>query len=212
MTVPITSSISGYAADALASLTSEEVEFLRDLPKAELHAHLNGCIPISTLQKLAADASSTASSLPEIVHTGIANLQKGVVLKEIHDFFNLFPAIYALTASPTPLAEATRAVLSLFLDTDPSAPHGQPQAAYLELRTTPRESAHMTRRLYLETVLNEVERYPSERTALIVSVDRRMEPAVVAEVVSLAAQLRGEGRRVVGVDLCGDPLVSASFA
>ena len=201
------STIAGYAAAALASLTADQIEFLRTLPKAELHAHLNGCIPVSTLRKLAAEHSD-AASLPENVHAGIDQLQKGVVLEEIHDFFGLFPAIYALTSNPGALAEAARAVLALFLESDPEAPNGQSQAAYLELRTTPRESAHMTRRKYLETVLDEVERYSGERAALIVSLDRRMNAEVAGEVVDLAVALRSEGRRVVGVDLCGDPLVS----
>ena len=202
-------SIAGYAASALASLTADQVEFLRKLPKAELHAHLNGCIPISTLRKLAAEHPDPAS-LPENVHVGIDQLQKGVVLGEIHDFFGLFPAIYALTSSPEALATAARAVLALFLEPDVEAPNGQSQAAYLEMRTTPRESAHMTRRRYLETVLDEVEKYPSERAALIVSLDRRMDARIAEEVVDLAIALRSEGRRVVGVDLCGDPLVSTS--
>jgi len=35
--------------------------------------------------------------------------------------------------------------------------------------------------------------------------DRRMVGVVAQEVLALAVQLRREGRRVVGVDLCGDP-------
>lgn len=65
----------------------------------------------------------------------------------------------------------------------------------------------MSRRVYLETVLDEVESYAPESAALIVSLDRRMSPQVAEEVVELAAKLRAEGRRVVGVDLCGDPMV-----
>ncbi|GJE98018.1 Adenosine deaminase-like protein [Phanerochaete sordida] len=199
--------IAGYAADALASLTTDEVDFLRDLPKAELHAHLNGCIPIALLQKLAneADLSSSAVS-SDVVKAGIERLKAGVELNEINDFFGLFPAIYALTASPATLAEATRAVLAQFLESDPLAPRGQPMAAYLELRTTPRATQAMSRREYLEAVLAEVERYPPTRAALLVSLDRRMDASAAEEVVGLAVQLKQEGRRVVGVDLCGDPL------
>jgi len=45
--------IAGPAADALASLTPAQVTFLRSVEKAELHAHLNGSIPIGTLKELA---------------------------------------------------------------------------------------------------------------------------------------------------------------
>ena len=65
----------------------------------------------------------------------------------------------------------------------------------------------MTRTQYIEAVLAEVERFPPERAALIVSLDRRMTPAVAAECVDAAVRLRAAGRRVVGVDLCGDPRV-----
>ena len=205
----MTVTIAGYAAAALASLTPEQVRFIWSLPKAELHAHLNGCIPISLLQQFA--SSQNVSGVTPEVLAGIERLQKGIELKELNDFFGLFPAIYALTASPETLAQAARAVLSQFLDPDATAPDGQSQAAYLEMRTTPRESAHMTRRTYLETVLAEVERYPKDRAALIVSMDRRMNAQVAEEVVTLAIDLRNEGRRVVGVDLCGDPLVSIPY-
>ncbi|KAG8985064.1 hypothetical protein FRB90_004956 [Tulasnella sp. 427] len=63
----------------------------------------------------------------------------------------------------------------------------------------------MTRKEYLEAVLAEVEMYPADRAALIVSVDRRMSFEDALECVNLAVGLKSEGRRVVGVDLCGDP-------
>ncbi|KAI0367476.1 Metallo-dependent hydrolase [Pilatotrama ljubarskyi] len=200
--------VAGYAAKALASLTPSQVEFLQKLPKAELHAHLNGSIPFPVLQELATEFQTetgadgaVASALPEAVRAGIHRLQDGVVLNEINDFFGLFPAIYAITSTPATLRRATRAVLEFFL----SARDGYPQAAYLELRSTPRETPAMTRMQYIETVLDQVEQYPPERAALIVSLDRRMDSRTAAECVECAVKLKNAGRRVVGVDLCGDP-------
>lgn len=202
--------LSSYVADALASLSADQLLFIKQLPKAELHAHLNGCIPITVLQQLAsqytsAEAASSQSVLPDAVKAGVDRLTKGITLDQIHDFFGLFPAIYALTSSPEPLALATRAVLAQFLD--PSPIDGYPQAAYLELRSTPRESPAMTRLKYVQTVLDEVEKYPPHQAALIVSLDRRMSDAVASECIDCAVSLRKAGRRVVGIDLCGDPLV-----
>ncbi|RPD58487.1 Metallo-dependent hydrolase [Lentinus tigrinus ALCF2SS1-6] len=198
--------ITGYCAEALKSLTPSQVEFLQKLPKAELHAHLNGSIPLHLLQELANEyyqASSndrTATVLPEVVRSGIQTLQDGIQLSDCHEFFALFPAIYALTSNPPALRRAARAVLEHFLsDSD-----GHPQAAYLELRSTPRETAAMTRRQYVETVLDEVEQYPPERAALIVSLDRRMDAGAAAECIECAISLRNAGRRIVGVDLCGE--------
>jgi adenosine deaminase len=124
-------------------------------------------------------------------------------LSKIDDFFGLFPAIYALTSTPKALKTVTQAVLSHFLE--PSSEDGFSECTYLELRTGPRVSEHMTRRSYLEAVLDEVESYPSEKAGLIVALDRPMPDTDMGEVVQLAISLKNEGRRVVGVDLCGDP-------
>ncbi|OSD05756.1 Metallo-dependent hydrolase [Trametes coccinea BRFM310] len=211
--------VAGHAAQALASLSPSQLAFLQKLPKAELHAHLNGSIPFPVLQQLATDFQSRSpgsgdpndatgftapGALPDHVRAGIQRLQDGVVLNEIHDFFGLFPAVYALTSTPSALRHATRAVLEHFLEPQ-SDNGGYPQAAYLELRSTPRETPAMSRMQYIETVLDEVERYPPERAALIVSLDRRMDSRVAAECVECAVKLREAGRHVVGVDLCGDP-------
>ncbi|KAJ7206323.1 Metallo-dependent hydrolase [Mycena pura] len=193
--------IAGPAAAALHSLTANQIAFIQTLSKAELHAHLNGCIPISELQQLASEYSRKSDKpSSDAVQQGIDKLQRGVVLDEINDFFGLFPAIYALTANPASLRRAARAVLSQFLD------GARPQCAYLELRSTPRETPEMTRLEYVQTVLDEVERYPSGRAALIVSLDRRMSAEVFEECTRIACKLKADGRRVVGIDLCGDPM------
>ncbi|KDR72171.1 hypothetical protein GALMADRAFT_158934 [Galerina marginata CBS 339.88] len=211
---PSMAELAGPAAIALGTLSPAQTLFLQSIPKAELHAHLNGSIPISTLQELAAEyllsqssssssSSTTKSQAPDIsdesVLLGIETLKAGPVLSEIHDFFSLFPAIYALTSTPTALSRATRAVLHTFLD------GAFPQCTYLELRTTPRQTASMSRELYLTTVLDELERYDADKAGLIVSLDRRMGEDVIEECVRLACRLKEEGRRVVGLDLCGDP-------
>ncbi|EIM92059.1 adenosine deaminase-like protein [Stereum hirsutum FP-91666 SS1] len=210
MTVP-SNPIYGPPSEALRALTPSQLTFLQNLPKAELHAHLNGSIPLPILQDLARTyiaSDSTPSS--DVVQAGLQQLQSGVQLVEINDFFGLFPAIYALTSTPLALRKATRGVLSHFLGPVPVEGEGREnvvqEVSYLELRTTPRDTPAMSRRVYLETVLAEVESYAPESAALIVSLDRRMSQDVAEEVVELAAKLREEGRRVVGVDLCGDPL------
>ena len=221
---------------ALRALSPSQLAFLERLPKAELHAHLNGSIPLPLLQELAREymsspvlGDSAATPVAADVLAGVQRLQCGVTLNAIDDFFGLFPAIYALTTTPASLKRATRGVLSHFLDPPPasasaSASATAPQAngtsiyggghaavTYIELRTTPRETPYMSRRVYLETVLDEVEARAPDAAALIVSLDRRMTPDVAREVLELAAQLRREGRRVVGVDLCGDPMVRLIF-
>ena len=206
-------SLSKHASDAIEALTPSQVDFLKALPKAELHAHLNGSIPLSTLQQLAKEyLQSDANSDQTVsdVQLGIEKLQKGVVLETIHEFFRLFPAIYALTSTKETLARATGAVLVEFLQLREG--EGFPQATYLELRSTPRKTASMTRLEYVETVLDEVEKYRPDQAALIVSLDRRMSKEDAGECVEVAIALKRRGRRVVGVDLCGDPAVSSPRA
>ncbi|KAJ6466368.1 Metallo-dependent hydrolase [Mycena sanguinolenta] len=191
-------SLAGHAADALRSLTSAQLSFLQKLDKAELHAHLNGSIPIPVILELARD-HRTSAAVSSGIEEGLKRLEN-VELKGLNEFFGLFPAIYALTSTPPALARAARGVLSEFLDGD------TPQCTYLELRSTPRATPEMTRAKYVETVATEVERYPEDKAALIVSINRTMSEQEVEECVGIAMSLKAKGRRIVGVDLCGDPM------
>lgn len=187
----------GAAGGALASLSPSQVVFIGALPKAELHAHLNGCIPLSCLQALARDFDASAHpNLAGSIRETLSMLSSGVKLNEIGDFFGLFPAIYALTSTPNTLRIATRAVLDSFLSSVDGIP---PQCSYLELRTTPRATPHMARREYLLTVLSEISLW--ENVALIVSVDRRMDVMTAVECVDLAIELRDLGHPIVCVNL-----------
>ena len=196
----------GPSGRALASLSPCQISFLQSLPKAELHAHLNGCIPLSCLQELARQLDGSVDTL-DSVKEGLAVLQAGVELDSIRDFFTLFPAIYHITSTPHAISAATSAVLDSFLASVDGQP---PQCTYIELRTTPRETPSMSRRQYLDAVLGEVSKREGTAT-LIVSIDRRMHPSVAEECAELAILLRSQGKPVVGIDLCGDPLVRLHF-
>lgn len=209
--------ISGPASAALASLSPAQISFIRNLPKAELHAHLNGCIPISVLRQFAKSYDSNSSSLShQDIAAGLYTLENFDKLLDIHSFFSAFKTIYTLISTREALATATRAVLAQFLESSNADP---PECTYLELRTTPRSTPTLSATEYLDTVLSEVERYPPNQAALILSLDRRM-PAhydetataiTIEETIATAVQLKKDGRRVVGVDLCGDPLVGVKY-
>ena len=182
----------------------------RRLPKAELHAHLNGCIPLKTLQDLAEATTASSFYQDDLIRGGLETLRAGVQLDDLDNFFALFPAIYALTSTPHATRLAAKAVLRQFLEPGYLHADDPPQCEYLELRTTPRANEHMTRDVYLSAVLDEVEAYPPTKAALLVSVDRRMSEEDAIGVVEAAIKLRKQGRRVVGIDLCGTPTVSGS--
>lgn len=84
---------------------------------------------------------------------------------------------------------------------------------YLELRSTPREfkETGLTKVQYIETILETIKKYEADsstsmKTFLLLSIDRRDTIQKAAECIDLA--IRYKDRGVVGVDLCGDPLVS----
>lgn len=195
-------------ASAVYSLTHTQIDFIYTLPKAELHAHLNGSIPIQMLHILAAEYLSGTginTDLSDVVIAGLIKLSQEAEFNDISEFFSLFPAIYAITETPPALARATRAVLQYFLD-------GKiPHCHYLELRTTPRESPLMSRERYIDTVLREMEFHSSRGSALIMSLDRRMTDKVARECLAIAIKFRKMGRRLIGIDLCGDPTVRDSL-
>lgn len=71
----------------------------------------------------------------------------------------------------------------------------------------------MTKVQYIETILGAIEKYEADsstsmKTFLLLSIDRRDTIQKAAECIDLA--IRYKDRGVVGVDLCGDPMVSVS--
>lgn len=186
------------------------------LPKAELHAHLNGSIPLQVLQDLAEERNVQLS--PKFLEA--SNHQH----RSLNDCFALFAELPAVINDLPALSCITKAALQLFAD------H---HVVYLELRTTPkclarnfREVGTASKREYLETVIKEMKEFeekeeqrfradsPNDETKrlpmvcrLIVSVDRSRTLEEARENVDLAIQLRSESDRsyVVGVDLGGNP-------
>lgn len=165
------------------------------LPKLELHAHLTGSITPLTLHEIWLRHTPTTPPLEDPLHklscTATWSLQT---------FFPLFTTYtYALLRTRESVLYATNAVLTDFKNDG---------VVYLELRTTPRASEVMSKREYVETVLDAMAAFPGRgamRTFLILSIDRRDTAAEAMAVVELAQRLRHRG--VVGVDLCGDPRV-----
>ncbi|KAG6329628.1 hypothetical protein ID866_9460, partial [Astraeus odoratus] len=201
--------ISGSAAGALQSVSLSDICLFQALPKAELHAHLNYPIPSQTILELFKSFPLSADTNHEMAST-IDGLRTGLVLGDISEAFPLFHAIYALTSTPSALSRATRDVLDAFLKSNGGPPSGftytpAPECTYIEIRSTPRMTAAMTWYTYLMTVLDEIEKYAPDPAALIVSIDRQMAETDAAECIDLAIALKAEGRRLVGLDLCGDP-------
>lgn len=114
-------------------------------------------------------------------------------------FFPIFTTnLYHLLTTPSDIKSSTLSVLTSFA-TD--------NVAHLELRTTPRSTAGLTKSAYVSLILSTIAQHnasqPRLRTYLILSIDRRGTVADAEDTVDLALQFKDQG--VVGVDLCGDP-------
>ena len=90
---------------------------------------------------------------------------------------------------------------------------------YLELRSTPRAvpSNGMTKTAYVDAILRTIEECHSEQdlditVRLLLSIDRRCPVSDAVDTVNLAAEyMRRTGGIVIGIDLSGDPMVSALY-
>lgn len=159
-------------------------EFLRLLPKVELHAHLNGCIRESTLKELAAERGVTLSphlfptatgSPPRAAVSSVASSKKeeesdeGPPLprlynarpRSLRDCFDVFAEIPRCVNDIPSLRRITREALEDF------ASH---HVMYLELRSTPKillwrhnQSALATKRDYVETILAVLQEFEVEQ-------------------------------------------------
>lgn len=206
----------------------------RQLPKVELHAHLNGCIREETLFELAKERGITLNeshfseqALPNDDHS-----MYNVRPRSLHDCFEMFAEISQCVDDLPSLSRITREALDDF------AEH---HVAYLELRSTPKklrlksgENEWSDKREYCTTIIKclqefeyrESSRYESQMgmnspslprlpvvCRFIVAIDRSLSIEQAYEHVDLAESLRNEfGDIVVGVDLGGDPTkVSSTF-
>ena len=172
-----------------------DADFTKRLPKIELHAHLTGSITPQCLHEIWTQRKLSEPDLaledPLIV---LSRNQKWNIVT----FFPVFSQyIYELCSTPASIIYSTNAVLQDFKDDG---------VVYLELRTTPRSSASISKDDYVVSILDCIGNFADRAampTYLILSIDRRNTAVQAMETVDLAIKYRLRG--VVGVDLCGDP-------
>ncbi|XP_029430710.1 adenosine deaminase-like protein isoform X2 [Rhinatrema bivittatum] len=191
-----------HGGDSLAALSVHGMEeralcFYKDLPKVELHAHLNGSISSVTMKKLMAQK-------PDLeIPNGMTMIDKGQK-RTLEECFQMFQIIHQITTSPEDIFLVTKDVIKEF------AADG---VKYLELRSTPREEkTGMTKRMYVEAVLEGIAKCKEEGLDIdvrfLLSIDRRGGPVVAKSTVKLAEEFfLSRGEAVVGLDLSGDPTV-----
>ncbi|KAL1504728.1 hypothetical protein AB1Y20_008506 [Prymnesium parvum] len=167
----------------------------RALPKAELHAHLHGCVRLPTVASLAPRGVDVRCLLaPHAADRSLASC------------FAVFAAIHATV---TTLAALRRLALEVLED---FAADG---VAYLELRSTPRALQDADAAGYIACVLRAFADFEAAQLAararlpltprLILSVDRSASAREAEETARLAVRLAGETAYVVGLDFSGNP-------
>lgn len=207
-------------------------EFIRLLPKVELHAHLNGCIRERTLFELAKERKVTLNKhhFSEEKLTSYDHHMYNIRPRSLQDCFKIFGEIGTCVDDIPALSRITRETLEDF------ANH---RVAYLELRSTPKQllfksgsSKLADKWSYCKTILDcmrdfetkDASRYASELSIcqgelprlpmvcrFIVAIDRT-QPETAYEHAELAKSLVEEfGSQVVGVDLGGNPAKVRSF-
>lgn len=198
-----------YPAGMSAALELEK--FCREMPKIELHAHLNGSISNSTMQKLLqyhrdrnTEGGACRETQPHIWETTILKGEK----RSLADCFLMFKMIHTLVNDEESVRMVAHDVVIEFAEDG---------VVYLELRSTPRANpaTGMTKSSYVESVLCGIDRALSEcittiHVRLLLSIDRRQSVSEAMETVELAVAYSKQTyhqARVVGIDLSGDPTV-----
>lgn len=179
-------------------------QWIKAMPKVELHAHLSGSIPLDTIRNLL----HAAQSQQRVENQHSAPQPKpatGVHEKDDHDdiaspllnstkhlltdasslqrCFELFPLIHALVQDTATLRYVVLQVLRQFqLD----------GVVYVELRTTPRATTRMSMEQYLATVVDAVDEFHrSSKPSTHTDADARSVPGslVCRILVSLSRHL-----------------------
>ncbi|XP_073827710.1 adenosine deaminase-like protein [Musca autumnalis] len=176
--------------------------FFEKLPKIELHAHLNGSLKMESIRELGQElygGENSSDFLKRIQE--FTSFPNEMDVDKLSKCFQKFAFMHELTSTRRGLQLATELVIRDFaLD----------NVIYLELRTTPKQNQHMTRREYLETIMQGIQtsmaRYEGVLVKLLVSIDRSQGTEAANEIVNLAIELKDHYPNIIrGIDLSGNP-------
>ncbi|EDV43317.1 uncharacterized protein Dana_GF16581 [Drosophila ananassae] len=173
-------------------------EFLKKLPKVELHAHLNGSLGIESLRDLAERLyGSTSEEFSQLCQRFIQFDRNS----DLDACFKKFSFVHELTSTVEGLRYATELAVRDF-DKD--------NVQYVEIRTTPKANSNYSRRDYLQTVIDAIrtarEKYPRILVKLLPSINRAEPLAAAEETVSLSIEFaRSHPDLVLGIDFSGNP-------
>ena len=202
----------------------ELFQFVENMPKVELHAHLNGCIRETTLFELAKErrvelcSKLFAATPPQAIDHSMYNIRP----RSLQDCFDMFAQIPKCVNDLISLNRITLEAIEDFAARN---------VVYLELRSTPKvllidsaagRNEMANKKLYCETIIKCMEEFEKRDVEekdradkhcripmvcrFIVAVDRSGSQEEALEHVELAIALKQEHPEyLVGVDLGGNP-------
>ncbi|XP_017775223.1 PREDICTED: adenosine deaminase-like protein [Nicrophorus vespilloides] len=167
------------------------VQFCKELPKIELHAHLNGSLSKETLMTLGCLEKSVSE------YQRLSNLYDKS-RRSLEECFELFGVAHGATKNKAAVYTATTCVIDEFY---------RDNCIYLELRTTPRDERDMSKQEYVETVVAAILDNKNDMIVkLLLSIDRRHDLDASNEVLELILRMHAKYPEIIkGVDLCGNP-------
>lgn len=161
---------------------------IHQTPKAELHSHYSGAVPLWYLESII-DDQVTLDEYKLLVQ-GLHKLKSGV---DYHDAFKYFSHIYKILNTYEKVENGLIAIAEEYL---------QDNVIYLELRTGLKDLGKGIEE-YLQALLRGIKRCPSDITIkLMLSLRRDTSAADAQKIVDLAIRYKEHG--VVGIDVSGD--------
>ncbi|KAM3968318.1 adenosine deaminase-like protein [Aphomia sociella] len=171
--------------------------FCRELPKVELHAHLNGSLSRTTMTELQRYLADSGIKDETNVFTDEFVLGAGDT-RSLSDCFQVFSIAHALTTTQGALELATYLTLQEFQ---------ADQCCYIELRSTPRDTPYMTKRQYINAILQGMIK-STIISRLIISINRSSSLVEAEEIAELAIDYyKKQPELVVGIELSGNPTI-----
>lgn len=210
------------AASAAAPLPS--LDWIRLLPKVEMHAHLSGSVNDASIRRLLAEEAAEKGAALTDELSSTVDLQAASCVstftsgdRSLVQCFEVFALLHRLLSNLPAVAQIAREVIEDF---------ARDGVVYLELRTGPRamkataKHEATTKKQFVETIVRvireaeETVRTPSGEkicVRLLLSIDRSGSQENAASTIDLAGEFASQPNPVVvGLDFSGNPL-SSSF-
>lgn len=185
--------------------TNKDLEkFCVDLPKVELHAHINGSISKETMKTLIS-RKVARNEMQNDVTDKMTMILDGEQ-KTLDECFQIFKVVHQIVTDTEAVYLATKDVIKEFADDG---------VKYLELRSTPKSIGSMTKDMYIEAVMKAINESNDSCevdiiTKFLVSIDRRNGGIIAQEAIDLAVKHQASNDCIVGIDLSGDPTIGKS--